>query len=147
MFKFEIKDEFYTWYAQTDNKFVNEDHEDGKGLFNETRFEFYYLRNQAGSKPTTLGGFYFSPMPGCCGIVVSHNTFLHIPFRNSNISDKFRQLKTELAKKLGYTIMIATTQMDNLPGVGNMIKSKYKMPVTFINKRTNNLIGLGYKVL
>lgn len=94
-----------------------------------------------------IGHFYFSPMPGCCGIIVSHHTYLNRDKRSSGFSEPFRNLKEELAKKLGYTRMIATTQMDNVPGVKNMFKSKYRIVDTFTNKRTGNLLGLGIKRL
>lgn len=147
MFRFEIKDEYVTWYVQTVSKSLNEYSTVDKGLYDETVFTFWSVNNREGSKPKELGSFHFSPMPGCCGVVVSHNTFLNKDYHHSNVSNPFRKIKHELAKALGYTLMIATTQMENLPGVGNMIKAGYMMPKTFTNKRTGNLIGLGYKVL
>ena len=148
MYKFEIKDKYITWVVLHDGPPTDLQGEDPeKGLYKTTKFKFYSIGNYKGSELRELGYFYFSPMPGCCGIVISHDTFLNKNFRGSAVSDPFRKIKNELAKQLGYTVMIATTQMENLPGVGNMMKSGYKIPLTFTNKRTNNLLGLGYKVL
>jgi len=150
MFKFEMQDQYVTWFVTTEELYMEDHIEYQKGLYKETKFTFHSISNrQTPPEPVArqLGYFYFSPMPGCCGIVVSHNTFLNTDCRGSGVSDPFRKIKNELAKALGYTVMIATTQMHNLPGVGNMIKSKYKIPLTFTNKRTSNLIGLGYKVI
>lgn len=118
--------------------------EDGKGLDKQVNFKLYRVSKTSKHE---IGSFSFSPMPGCCGVVVSHFTYLHKDMRGQGLSDAFRQLKEDLAKALGYSMMIATTQMENLPAVGNMMKSKYHMPVTFTNKRTNKLLGLGYKVI
>lgn len=146
MFRFEIKDQYVTWFVTNDE--IHEDTaKDGKGLDKQTKFILWSVGNREGSVAREFGQFYFSPMPGCCGVVVSHHTFLNKDSRHSGVSDNFRKIKHELAKALGYTVMLATTQMENLPGVGNMMKSNYKIPLTFTNKRTNNLIGLGYKVL
>ena len=148
MYKFEIKYPYITWLAMHDGPPTDLESElPEKGLFKTTKFRFCSIGNREGSEIRELGSFYFSPMPGCCGIVISHDTFLNKNYRGTDVSDAFRKIKNELAKELGYTVMIATTQMTNLPGVGNMMKSKYKIPLTFTNKRTNNLLGLGYKVL
>lgn len=106
-----------------------------------------YRRSIPGNKDIEVGGFKFTAMPGCCGIVVSHGTYLTPQTRGTGLSNPFRQLKMELAKKLGYTMMIATTRMSDVPAVGNMMKSKYKIVDTFRNKRTLNDIGIGIKKL
>ena len=116
----------------------------GKGLSRETLF---YIYNTENPMIASIGRFTFAPMPGCCGIVVSCFTWLHENHRRSSWSPMFRELKEEVAKRLGYSMMIATTQMDNIPAVQNMLKSKYHICRTFNNKRTNHLLGLGYKVL
>lgn len=94
-----------------------------------------------------IGSFSFTEMPGCCGIVVSHATYLTEQTRHSGLSDSFRGLKEALAKELGYSLMLATTIMTLPASVGNMIKSKYKIDNVFVNKRTGNNIGLGIKKL
>ena len=113
-----------------------------KGLDKTIRFKLFRVSNNSEHE---IGGFSFSPMPGCCGVVVSHETFLTPDNRGTGLSDPFRELKHEFAVALGYSLMIMTTQMKNLPAVGNMMKSGYISPVTFTNKRTGNLIALGYK--
>jgi len=96
-----------------------------------------------------IGQFSFSALPGCCGVVVSHNTRRtgYLYDQNRLLSDRFRRIKEAFAEHLGYSVMIATTDMANLPAVGNMFKSNYKIVDTFNNKRTDHLIGIGIKKL
>ncbi len=118
--------------------------ENAKGLAREARFSIFMMSSHS---EFLIGKTSLSPMPGCCGIVVSHYTELTPNNRGTSLSDPFRDLKSNLAKALGYTVMVATTDMSNFPAVGNMFKSKYKMVSSFINKRTNHLIGIGIKTL
>lgn len=115
---------------------------DDKGLNKSTRFRVFRVTDHS---EIEIGQTYMSPMPGCCGIVVSHNTSLNSGSRHTGMSDAFRSLKEKMAKELGYGVMIATTQMSNIPAVGNFFKSKYKFVDTFTNPRTHNLIGIGIK--
>lgn len=119
---------------------------DDKGLYNSEKFNFEY-RLYEKEEYNRIGGFTFSPMKGCCGIIISSYTWLDPKFRGGFASDAFRKAKEDFARHLGYSIMLATTQMHNIPAVGNMRKSGYKIVKTFSNKRTGNLLGLGIKEL
>lgn len=127
-----------------DNEFYEDLVKEQKGLRKETMFTLHRVTDYSEYQ---IGQFALAPMPGCCGIVVSCYTFLKEDNRGQGLSEPFRQLKHKLAKDLGYTVMIATTQTKNIPAVGNMIKSKYKIVDVFRNKRTGNDIGIGIKVL
>lgn len=125
--------------------FFSENLGDGtKGLFGPVDF---WIDSVAGDMRKRLGMTSFAPLPGCCGIVISYHTALEPQHRGNFYSDYFRQLKEKIAKEMGYSLMIATTQMENIPAVGNFFKSKYKFVETFTNSRTGNLIGLGVKKL
>ena len=127
-------------FATTNN--LEEDFELDKGLDRDTPF-----RLTIGTGTQEIGGFRLAPMPGCCGIVVVHNMFLAPQWRGSAYRQEIRDLKTTLCRRLGYTLMIATTRMDQVASVGNMIRSGYKIIETFTNSRTNHLIGVGTKKL
>lgn len=115
----------------------------GTGAFHLCRRS--YSQNREVGNDTQIGSFSLSPMPGCCGIVVVHGMYLNSLNRGGYLSDSVRKLKVELCKALGYTVMMATTRMDEIPAVGNFFKSKYKFVDTFTNKRTNHLVGIGVK--
>lgn len=93
-----------------------------------------------------IGMFCLSPMPGCCGVVVSHHSNLNEKSRHSGLSQPFRDAKAEVAKLLGYTVMLGTTDMANIPALGSFFKI-YHIFHTFINKRTTHHVAIGYKVL
>lgn len=113
-----------------------------KGLEKQANFQVYRVTATSEYK---IGSTSLSPMPGCCGIVVSHFTYLTPDNRGKGLSNHFRNLKENLVKALGYGLMIATTDMANFPAVGNMFKSKYTMVESFVNPRTSHLIGVGVK--
>lgn len=113
-----------------------------KGLEKQANFQIYRV---TATSEYLIGSTSMSPMPGCCGIVVSHFTKLTLENQGKGLSNPYRSLKENLAKALGYGLMIATTDMANFPAVGNMFKSKYNMIESFINPRTGHLVGVGVK--
>lgn len=129
------------------NNSKNDDYllEDGKGLCQKEQFTLYLLNSVSGARDI-IGRFNFSPMEGCCGIVISSYTELHEDYRKSFVSEPFRKLKTAFAIKLGYSAMIATS-VTNIPAsIKNMEKSGYKIVAGFVNKRTTNHLTLGVKI-
>jgi hypothetical protein len=119
-----------------------------KGLTSPAYFEFIQFEVDRPEVVTVIGWFRFSTLQGNCGVVVSSDTLLNNGFRGNPLySQKFRDAKEQLVRQLGYSAMIATTQMSNIPAVGNMFKSKYRIVETFTNARTNNLCGIGVKLL
>lgn len=141
-FEYVIDEDNYLIAECTNPRLDDTDLSKGLEHIGEAYFNLYSNENK---RP--VGNFRFSHMPGCCGMVVSHNTFLNRDFRGTMVSDGFRKLKEELAKELGYTMMIATTRMRDEPAVGNFRKSGYEIVRKFVNKRTNNELGIGLKCL
>ena len=142
--EFELKvNQQVSLFARADTKFELEQE---KGL-DDLGSVFFNIHRVTDHSDSFIGHTFFSAMPGCCGIVVSHGTYLTEYTRHTGLSQPFRDLKELIAKKLGYSAMIATTQLDNIPAVGNMLKSKYNIRHTFTNSRTGNLLGVGFKVL
>lgn len=117
----------------------------GKGI--EKSIKFTLHRISSGVSEYEIGHFSLAPMPGCCGMVVSTDSFLNKDSRHSGLSEPFRQLKHKLAKDLGYTVMIATSQTKDISALANMLKSKYEIVKVFRNKRTTNDVGIGIKIL
>lgn len=115
-----------------------------KGLMDHhpQRFEVFRVTDHS---EFNIGYTYFSPFPGCCGAVVSHHTYLNPDSRHSGLSEPFRKLKEKIAKEMGYPLMVATTDMENIPAVGNFFKSGYNIVQTWMNKRTGHLLALGIK--
>lgn len=126
-----------------------------KGIENPAHFEVIIARTSEIDKQNVnsfcIGKFSFAPMYGCCGVVVSAFSSRENRDRTLHVypieSEVFRWAKQEFAKALGYSAMIATAQMHNIPAVKNLFTSGYTLNKPFINKRTNNLLGFGFKQL
>lgn len=116
----------------------------GKGLDNIGCLKLTIYRKTDHSE-FHIGHFFLSPMPGCCGIVVSHGAFLTPENRHSGLRHAFRTIKPAIAKLLGYPMMIATTVTHDIPAMGSFLRSKYNIVETFENSRTGNTVAIGVK--
>lgn len=118
-----------------------------KGLFKPERFVVKFEHHD-GTSSTDIGHFSLEPMPGCCGVIVSTGSYLEPHQRGDhNISRWFHELKAETARKFGYTTMLMTTQLRNIPEVVGASRHKWRFFHYFRNKRTNNDIGIAVKDL
>ena len=137
---FTFNQNVYNWQVHTYNSVQLQCLRDGKS---DSTCHFFVTCNG----DELLARFCLSVLPGCCGVVVSHDTARIGPKRNQQLSDGFRELKEAFAKDLGYSAMICTTDMSNIPALKNLFKSKYEVATTFRNSRTGNQIAIGVKKL
>jgi hypothetical protein len=121
-----------------------ESFEDFKGSDITLRFNIYRVTD---TSKIHIGGHCFTELPGCNSVVVSHGTYLTDKTKHSGLSNSFRNLKEKIARGLGYNLMIATCEMSNIPAVGNMFKSKYRLLDPFVSYKSKNLVTLGTKQL
>jgi hypothetical protein len=121
-----------------------EDNPDGpwsaKGLSSRREFSVVLA---IGNK---FGGFCLEPMPGNCGIVVSTGSYVEPNWRGTH-SKHFHQLKEKVARHFGYTVMIMTTQLRNIPQVVGASQANWRFVEYFRNTRTGNDCGIAIKVL
>lgn len=95
-----------------------------------------------------IGAWYFSNMPGCCGVVVSHGLNLNEEYRSTGVSGLFQKLREYVAQELGYSAMIATCLTSNFPELFSSKEAGWKMGPVFRNiHRTNNDVTFQIKVL
>lgn len=116
---------------------------ENKGLLVPTKFSVYPSWITDGP----LGTFKLAPMPGCCGVVVSTETEIPVLYRGRGFAKVLQAAKEMLASKLGYSMMIATVQMENIPELVSAVHAEWKIEKTFTNKRTKRLLGLLIKEL
>jgi hypothetical protein len=112
-----------------------------KGLQVTTRFEAFFDYEE-GKK---IGHWYFAPMPGCCGVVVSHSLWLDQGFRGKGYSHPFQQLRELVARKLGYSCIISTILTNNFPEIISSANSGWRLYAPFRNKRTGNEVTFSIK--
>ena len=115
-----------------------------KGL--EPRIDYLFeVKTNAG---TVIGNWYFSGLPGCCGVVVSHGLYLKEEYRGMKLSGPMQELREAVARKLGYSAMLATVVTNNFAEVISSAKHGWKLGPTFKNKeRTGNEIAFQIKLL
>lgn len=117
---------------------------EGKGL--DKPIKFMVIRGN--DPPRELGHFTLAPLPGCCGVVVSTESYLDPSWRGKTvISEHFHKIKEATARKLGYSMMLATVQLRNIPEVVGGSKAGWKLDHFFRNKRTENDLAFMFKEL
>ena len=139
MFKVE-SDFFGARCEELDSDFVE------KGLKKPAKFSVFRLHYPDLNKgENECGHFVLAPMPGCCGVVVSTDSYINPKWRGGALSKPMHNIKEKAAKALGYTTMIATVQARNYPEVVGASNSGWRFLHTFRNKRTSNDIGIMVK--
>jgi len=81
-------------------------------------------------------------MPGCCGIVISTGAFVYPPFRRKGVGSILNTFRIELAKTMGFGLMMCTDVLKNNPQQKILDKNNWERIHTFTNPRTNNLVGI-----
>lgn len=122
----------------------DEDHK-AKGLQGTMTFNVMW-QSHASILPVPAGQFSLVPMPGCCGVVVSTDSFLNSEYRGS-VGKRFHKLKADVARHFGYKTMLMTTHLRNIPEVVGASQARWKFFHYFRNDRTGNDIGIAVKVL
>jgi GNAT superfamily N-acetyltransferase len=92
--------------------------------------------------------FVLTQQTGCCGILVSTDTFVETKHRGNGIAQEMMFLKEQLAKDFGYSLMLATVNMTGNPAECHILeKNGWQLGSSFINSRTKNKVGVYTKVL
>jgi hypothetical protein len=116
-----------------------------KGLSGEDGPVFFKVDRVTGHSVIEIGGFAFHTFPWCGSVVISGGSYLTKETQHSGLSDPFRKLKENIARDLGFSMMVCTLDMANVPAIGNAMKSKYRIE-TFKGTE-GNLLGFGTKKL
>lgn len=91
--------------------------------------------------------FSLSELPGCCGVVVSHGTWIKPEYRAMGIGKELSKIKMDIARYWGYTLMICTDRNDNTPQRRILKNNGWETVDSFVNLRTGNLINIDIKYL
>lgn len=90
----------------------------------------------------TWSQYSLSPLPGCCGVVVSHGSMINISQRNKGLGDYFHKERLSLVEELGYSCAICTVISGNKAEERILEKNGWKKIHSFVNSRTSNLIDM-----
>jgi len=89
-----------------------------------------------------IANFTLTPMPGCCGIVISTNSRTNIQYRQLGIATFLNLIRIEISQEMGYGLLICTDVDNNEPQQKILTKNSWKKIEQFKNPRTQNLINI-----
>lgn len=92
--------------------------------------------------PDWISTFRLVEMKGCCGIMISTNNTIYGKYTGKGLNNILNQFRIDLARELGYTILMCTDLDNNEPQRKTLIKNGWKDIYKFVNKRTNNLLNI-----
>ena len=94
-----------------------------------------------------ISTFKLIQMIGCCGICVSTNTFVTHKYRNKGVNTILNNFRIDIAKELGYGLLLCTDVSNNTAEVKTLDKNGWKHIYNFENPRTSNKINISIKEL
>lgn len=87
-----------------------------------------------------IASFKLYQMPHCCGIVVSCNAEVKPAFRNRRIGTVLNNLRQELGRELGYSLMLCTDVDTNVHQRQLLKTNGWRDLLAFVNRRTANKV-------
>lgn len=139
LLKTDIK--IFIWLDNKDVELTNHDLIYIKNNHNGLEFKIVNIESELVSK------FKLIQMIGCCGICVSTQVFVHCNFRNKGINTILNNFRIDIAKELGYGILLCTDVSNNTAEVKTLDKNGWKHVYNFRNPRTSNKINISIKEL
>ena len=125
-----------------------------KGKFEKIEsYNLVYVKNSEGSifkiisNNTTISQFKLIQMIGCCGICVSTGVYVHNEYRNKGVNTILNNFRIDIAKELGYGLLLCTDVSNNTAEVKTLDKNGWKHVYNFKNPRTSNKINISIKEL
>jgi len=94
-----------------------------------------------------ISNFTLVQMIGCCGICVSTGVFVSNNYKNKGVNTILNNFRIDIAKELGYGILLCTDVSDNIAEVKTLDKNGWKHIYNFRNPRTSNKINISIKEL
>ena len=86
--------------------------------------------------------FDLSQMVGCCGICISHNSWVNKAYRDLGIGTILNQMRQQIAFQLSNSLMICTDVDTNVAQKRLLEKTNWKLLDSFVNCRTGNTVNL-----
>ena len=94
-----------------------------------------------------ISTFKLIQMIGCCGICVSTGVYVHNEYRNKGVNTILNNFRIDIAKELGYGLLLCTDVSNNTAEVKTLDKNGWKHIYNFKNPRTSNKINISIKEL
>ena len=94
-----------------------------------------------------ISRFELAQMLGCCGICISTGTYVHPDFRGKSVNIILNNFRIDIAKHLGYGLLMCTDLKSNTPQMKTLDKNGWKNIREFKNPRTGNILNVTIKEL
>ena len=94
-----------------------------------------------------ISRFELAQMLGCCGICISTGTYVHPDFRGKGVNSLLNNFRIDIAKNLGYGLLMCTDLKSNTPQMKTLNKNGWKHIHEFKNPRTENILNVTIKEL
>ena len=94
-----------------------------------------------------ISQFKLIQMPGCCGICISTGTYVHSEFRGKGVNSLLNNFRIDIAKHLGYGLLMCTDLKSNISQMKTLDKNGWKHIHEFKNPRTGNILNVTIKEL
>ena len=99
------------------------------------------------NKDKTISEFKLLQMPGCCGICISTGSYVNPEFRGKGVNIILNNFRIDIAKHLGYGLLMCTDLKSNTPQMKTLDKNGWKHIHEFKNPRTGNILNVTIKEL
>ena len=112
-----------------------------KDTFYGLKFEIIDLQGNL------ISTFRLLQMVGYCGICISTGTYVHPDFRGKGVNIILNNFRIDIAKHLGYGLLMCTDLKSNTPQMKTLDKNGWKHIHEFKNPRTGNILNVTIKEL
>ena len=112
-----------------------------KDTFYGLKFEIIDLQGNL------ISTFRLLQMVGCCGICISTGTYVNPDFRGKGVNIILNNFRIDIAKHLGYGLLMCTDLKSNTPQMKTLDKNGWKHIHEFKNPRTGNILNVTIKEL
>ena len=99
------------------------------------------------NKDKIVSRFKLIQMSGCCGICISAGTYVNPEFRGKGVNIILNNFRIDIAKHLGYGLLMCTDLKSNTPQMKTLDKNGWKHIHEFKNPRTGNILNVTIKEL
>ena len=99
------------------------------------------------NKDKIISQFKLIQMSGCCGICISTGTYVNPDFRGKGVNIILNNFRIDIAKHLGYGLLMCTDLKSNTPQMKTLDKNGWKHIHEFKNPRTKNILNITIKEL
>lgn len=86
--------------------------------------------------------FTMLQLPGCCGVAISTGAFVAVSYRARGLGTLLNELRKDIAREAGYTVLMCTDVTYNTPQRKILEKNGWKDVFSFVNRRTGNEVAI-----